>query len=131
MVIPLWSCTFTLHPGYKDVGGMYNFVHVEHFCSKKQYQQRLSALEGTSVRCKLSIISQSTTDIKECVKPEALQPYSHHFHPDTLLSPASSQKNSRGLDPRRVGTPHVAVSAVPLANQVTLPSLAVHKKNAM
>ena len=86
----------------------------------KQYQQRLTAPEGKSARCKLSIISQSTTDLKECVTPKALQPYSHHFHPDTLLSAATSQKNTRGLDPRRVGTPHVAVSAVPLPNQVIL-----------
>jgi transcription factor 1 len=79
----------------------------------------VTAAEGTTTRCKLSVIARATVDLEECVPATALQPYTEHFHPELVYN---SQSNLRGnqLEPRKLGTPHMAIRALPLKKQVSV-----------
>ena len=80
----------------------------------------MNAVEGTVARCKLSVIAQATASVEECVAPDTLKPYAEHFHPDLMYNPGSFPTNPRSgyLEPRKVGTPHMAIRVLPLKNQV-------------
>lgn len=70
-------------------------------------------------RCKLSVIAQATADLQECVHPDALKPYKEHFHPEVVyeIGPHAHTRGSY-LEPRKLGTPHTAITALPLKRQV-------------
>jgi len=70
-------------------------------------------------RCKLSVIAQATAEFSQTVDPEVLQPYSTHFHPETLYN-VSLETRSNALDPRRMGAPQHVVTALPALEPVRI-----------
>ena len=81
----------------------------------------MDAAESSVARCKLSVIAQATADLQECVDPEVLKPYKEHFHPELVYGTgpnANANVRGRYLEPRKLGTPHTAITVLPLKRQV-------------
>ncbi|KAF9010691.1 ribosomal RNA adenine dimethylase-domain-containing protein [Cyathus striatus] len=83
-----------------------------HFILTQSVWQRLLTGPGRAItRCKLGIIAQATSELKEAIPFKALQPFNLHFHPRRPSKPAtdSTQPN---------GQPFTTLTAIPLEKQV-------------
>jgi mitochondrial transcription factor 1 len=74
---------------------------------------RLSAVEKTTARCKVSVIAQAVADIQPALPAYKLKPYEEHFHPIPSLQ-VMAKMNELRSEAKRAGHPHVALNVVPL-----------------